>query len=138
MRVLDWAWIGLRWLFGAFFFSTGVVIVLYLVFGIGHTIVQPTAAAQVFDDALHRSGFMDPLIALSYLVGGAALALRRTTPLGLILLAPSVVVIFFFDAVLAHLVPIACAVAGVWGLLALRHFDGFRGLWSYGGPIRVA
>jgi hypothetical protein len=138
MRFLDYGLTGLRWLFGAFFFSTGVVIALYLTLHVGKAIVQPTAAAQALDDALHRSGFIDPLLSICYMVGGAALALRRTTPLGLILLAPSVVVIFFFDAFLAHAVAAACITAAVWGVLALRHFDGFRGLWNYGRPIRVA
>src|SRR4249919_1637249 len=103
MRPGDIAWIGLRWLFALFFFSTGVAIALGLTIGWPPAIQQPTASAQALYSALHAAGFMDPLLGASYLVGGAALALRRTAPLGLVLLAPSVVVIFFFDTFLARL-----------------------------------
>jgi hypothetical protein len=75
---------------------------------------------------------MDPLIGASYLVGGAALALRRTAPLGLILLAPTVVVIFFFDTFLARLPVPGVLTLAVWGLLALRLLPAYRGLWTYG------
>src|SRR4051812_12251151 len=77
MGVTDWAWTGLRWLYALFFFTTGVAILSHLVTGWPGPIHQPTIAAQALDDALHHSGFMDPLICASYLVGGAALALRR-------------------------------------------------------------
>jgi hypothetical protein len=126
------AWTGLRWLFALFFFATGVAIATSLLIGWPGLIHQPTASAQALDNALHQSGFMDPLIGASYLVGGTALALRRTAPLGLILLAPTVVVIFFFDTFLAASAPVGIAVVAIWGILALRHFSAFRGLWSYG------
>lgn len=142
MRWADWAWTGLRWLFALFFFATGVAIATSLTLGWPGAVHQPTVPAQAFDNALHHSGFMDPLIGASYLVGGAALAFRRTTPLGLILLAPSVVVIFFFDTFLAASAPVGVATLAVWGLLALRHLPRFHGLWSdspdHAPPNRVA
>ena len=138
MRVIDRAWTGLRWLFGLFFFATGVLIAVSLIFRVGHPPTQSRAAAAALDTALHKSGIIDPLLAAGYVAGGTALFLRRTTPLGLVLLAPAVVVITVFDIVLAA-APIGGLVTGaVWGLLALRHFDGFRGLWTYDAPMRVA
>jgi hypothetical protein len=132
MKWADAAWTGLRWLFALFFFLTGVAIAVHLATGWGSNIHQPTLSAQALDDALHQSGFMDPLIGASYLVGGAALALRRTAPLGLILLAPTVVVIFFFDTFLARLPVPGVLTLAVWGLLALRLLPAYRGLWTYG------
>ena len=68
--------------------------------------------------------------------GGAALAVRRTAPLGLVLLAPSVVAIFFFDTFLAGAPLPGLLTAAIWGALALRHFAAFKGLWSY-APARA-
>ena len=131
MRPAEMAWTGLRWLYGLFFFTTGIAIAVYVLFGIGGPPPPPTLADAAFQDALHRSGFIDPLLTVSFLVGGAALALRRTTPLGLVLLAPAVAVIACDDILLANAAPVGVAVAAIWGLLALRVFGGFRGLWSY-------
>ena len=138
MGLADKALTGLRWLFGAFFFVTGLFIAFHVATGLGGPPRQPTAAAQALDDALQASHIIDPLLAVSYLAGGGALALRRTTPLGLVLLAPAVAVIAIFDAVLAGLPAVGLGVAAVWGVLALRFFDGFGGLWTYGAPMRVA
>jgi hypothetical protein len=83
----------------------------------------------------------------SYLAGGAALAIRRTAPLGLALLAPAVTIILLFDVVVARLPVPGLAWPGlvwpglawpgldvelVWAVLALRHFDRFRCLWNVG------
>jgi hypothetical protein len=131
MRPVEMAWTLLRWLYALFFFATGVAIALHVMFGIGGPPTPPTAADAAFQGALHRSGFIDPLLAVSFLGGGGALALRRTTPLGLVLLAPAVAVIACDDILLANAAPVGVAVLVVWGLLALRVFPGFRGLWTY-------
>ncbi len=136
MRPAEMAWTGLRWLYGLFFFTTGIAIAVYVLFRIGGPPPPPTAADAAFQGALHRSGFIDPLLAVSFLVGGGALAPRRTTPLGLVLLAPAVAVIACDDILLANAAPVGLAVAAIWGLLALRVFAGFRGLWSYGPAQR--
>lgn len=132
MRLGDKAWNGLRWLYALFFFATGIAILIHILFGVGGPPAPPTQADAAFQGALHRSGFIDPLLAATYLVGGGALALRRTTPLGLILLAPAVGVIACDDILLANAAPVGIAVAAIWGVLALRFLDGFRGLWSFG------
>jgi len=138
MRAADMIWTGLRWIYALFFFTAGIAVVAFLLFHIAGPPVPPTAADAAFQGALHRSGFIDPLLAISYLAGGGALAFRRTAPLGLVLLAPSVVVIACDDILLANAAPVGVAVAVIWGLLALRVFGGFRGLWTYGETARPA
>lgn len=138
MELADRALTGLRWLFGIFFFATGALIAVHVTTGLGGPPPQPTAAARALDEALQASHLIDPLLAVTFLAGGGALALRRTTPLGLVLLAPAVAVIALFDTVLAGLPAVGLGVAAVWGLLALRFFGGFSGLWTYGAPMRVA
>ena len=137
MRLAELAWTGLRWLYALFFFGTGVAIIVFLMLHVGGPPIPPTEADRAFQAALHQSGFIDPLLAAGYLAGGGALFLRRTTPLGLVLLAPSVVVIACDDILLANAAPVGLAVLAIWGLLALRVFPAFRGLWSYGqAPAR--
>ncbi len=131
MRVSNKAWTGLRWIYALFFVATGVAIMLHVLVGIGEPPVPPTQADAAFQEALHRSGFIDPLLAVSYLVGGGSLFRRQTTPLGLVVLAPAVVVIACDDILLANAATVGIAVAAVWGALALRSFAGFHGLWSY-------
>ena len=125
------AWAVLRWLFGAFFAATGVVIIAAQFAGVAHGPPQPTAAAQAFTDALDATGFIDPVLGLVYLAGGVALIIRRTIPLGVVMLAPVVTVILLHNTLLAH-----NAVWGIgWGLalaaLAYRHRAGLAPLWNY-------
>ena len=119
-------WTFLRVTYGLFFFTTGVWIWLHLFTGRFPAPVQPTPQAAAFMTAFSATGFMDPLLGLSYLVGGGALAARRTAPLGLVILAPSVAVIFFFDLLLAGQTYWPILVAGWFAALSWR----FRaGLW---------
>jgi hypothetical protein len=41
-----------------------------------------------------ESGFLNPLLCLCCTIGGAALFLKRSSPLGLVILAPLVIIIF--------------------------------------------
>ena len=119
-----------RWIFGLFYFATGVWIALAQ-FGLSAPPPQPTPAASAFTNALTASRFVDPLIAVAYLFGGGALLLRRTSPVGVLLLAPIVVVIFFFHLVLSG--------QWVWGTinllwlaaLAWSHRTAYTPLWNY-------
>jgi|SRR5580765_6592726 len=71
--------------------------------GLFHLMAMPegtTPASSAFFAALHASGFMLPLLSLSFLIGGLLLLLDRTAPLGMILLAPPIVVIPLYNALL--------------------------------------
>ena len=134
MRPAEMTWTGLRWLYALFFFTTGLAIAVHVLLGVGGPPRAPTAAAQAFHDALGQTRFMDALVGASYLAGGGALLLRRTTPLGLVLLAPAATVILFDNVLLAGTAPVGLATAAVWGLLAWRFRSAFQGLWTYGAP----
>jgi len=124
-----------RWLFGLFYFSTGTAILLFTFFGLGSPPQQPTPDAAAFTAALTASRFIDPLSAFAFIVGGGALLVRRTTPFGLVVLAPVVVVIFTFHAVLSG--------QWIWGTvnlvwlaaLAWQFRSAFYPLWNY--PART-
>ncbi len=119
-----------RIVYGLFFLAIGLAILAWLVTGVGSAPTQPNPAAQAFTDALSRSRFIDPLLAISYVVGGAALLRDRTAPLGLVVLAPSVAVITLFHFLLSSQWPIGLAVASVFGVLALAYRQRLSALWT--------
>jgi hypothetical protein len=122
-----------RVIFGLFYLATGVAFFLNAFFGIGSPPDQPTAQATAFTLALTASHFIDPLLSLAYLAGGGALLRQRSAPLGILVLAPVVLVIFCFHLVLSG--------QWIWGtvnlvwLLALawQYRSAFYPLWSYSG-----
>jgi len=129
----DWLWRTARWLYGGYFIYTAVMIGRTLWIG-GKGVQQPTPEAKAFYDALHATGFLYPLMGITFGAGGLALLLHRTAPLGLALLAPSVGVIFLFHLMLTGNV--------VWGaewalgliLLAWHYRSAYTGLWNYTSP----
>jgi hypothetical protein len=123
--------IAARWIFGLWYLITGGAWFVAHALGRGAAHHEMAAGAIAFQRALTESQFMDPLLALACFFGGAALLLRRTSPLGIAILAPVVVVIFLFHLVLSG--------NWLWGTLNLVWFAGlawccrraFTSLWSY-------
>lgn len=119
-----------RWIFGLFYAAVGVWVTLGLL-GFAAPPQQPTPSAAAFTAALSASGIIDPLLALTYLSGGFALLSRRTAPLGIILLAPAVAVIFLFHIRLSGQW-IWGSVNLLWlGALAWYFRHAFVSLWNY-------
>jgi hypothetical protein len=120
-----------RWIFGLWYLITGGAWLVAHAIGRGTAHREVAAGAIAFQKALTESHFMDPLLALTCLFGGAALLIRRTAPLGIAMLAPVVVVIFLFHLVLSG--------NWTWGTLNLVWFAGlawcyrsaFTKLWTY-------
>jgi hypothetical protein len=93
---MNWAnifWAALRILFGAFFIYAPVMIIVQ--FGGNHP-PEAVPEAAALTGALNASGFMNPLLMIVCLVGGAAMLSDRLAPVGLILLAPPIAVIASF------------------------------------------
>jgi len=120
-----------RWIFGLWYFITGGAWLVAHAIGRGAAHHELAPGAIAFQKALTESLFMDPLLAVTCLFGGAALLFRRTAPLGIAMLAPLVVVIFLFHLVLTG--------NWMWGTLNLAWFAGlawcyraaFTTLWTY-------
>lgn len=129
-------WRVLRYLYAAYYLFIGVVLSLSVVGVIPPLHPRPGTESAAFQAALGRTGFMFPLLAITYIASACALLLHRTAPLGLVLLAPVAVVIFFTDTLLDT--------AWLWGtinavvLAALAwHFRfAFRPLFSYVVPLQ--
>lgn len=108
----------------------GLAILWWLLTGVGNPFTQPNPEAQAFTDALTRSRIVDPLLAISYAVGGAALLRDRTAPLGLVVLAPSVTMIMLFHFVLSGQWPIGLVVGLVCAVLAFGYRRRLAALWT--------
>jgi hypothetical protein len=129
-RLLRYADRAARWIFGLFYATTGVQVLAFQMFG-GEMGVQPTPEAQAFMNAIASSGFMNYLLAGSYIAGGAALLWRRTAPLGAALLAPSVAVILLFHLTLSG--------QWIWGplnavwlaVLLWNYRSAYTSMWRY-------
>jgi hypothetical protein len=100
-------------------------------------LTPPTAAARAFLDPLMATSFFTPLLAVTYLAGASALLFQRTAPLGIVLLAPAMVVIFLFHLFLTGMVVWGSLWAGALAVLAWGHRDAFRALVTFSGPARL-
>src|SRR5579859_1493795 len=90
---------------------------------------MPTGIAGQFIGALFQSHYMYVVSALQVL-GGVLLLVNRYVPLGLVLLGPVIVNIFFFHLLMDRSgLPLAIVVVILWGIVALRHRQYFSGIF---------
>lgn len=127
MQYRRYGWTIARVLFGLFFILSTIMILVQ--FGGQHP-PEAVAAAARFTEALNESGFMNPALIVVFLIGGTAMLFDRSAPIGLILLAPPVLVIAGFHWFLTH--------SYVWGtiwpvwlaILAWHYRSVFSRLWE--------
>lgn len=121
------------------YLTTGARVLLGLVFfvcgldGFLHFLPQPTEppseGALAFAVALLRSGYMFPLIKGTEVTVGALLLANRFVPLALVVIAPVIVNIFAFHAVLAPSgVVLASVLVALEIALAWAHRSAYRPL----------
>lgn len=127
MKYQDIAWSAFRVLFGLYFIFASVMVMMN--FGGNHP-PESVAAAGHFTLALDATGFMNPMLIASFLVAGVALLFNRTAPVGLIILAPSVLVIACFHWFLTGKY-VWGTIWPVWYLLLVWHYRHvFARLWA--------
>jgi putative oxidoreductase len=81
----------------------------------------PTGVAAQFFGAIFASHYWIVIFGIQ-VIGGLLLLLNRFVPLALVLLAPVIVNIFFFHALMATAgLPLAIVVVILWIILALRN-----------------
>jgi putative oxidoreductase len=106
----------------------------FLIFGLNgflHFIPMPppTGLAAQFFGAIFASHYWVVIFGLQ-VIGGVLLLLNRFVPLALVLLAPVIVNIFFFHALMATAgLPLAIVVVILWTILALRNKQHLSGIF---------
>ena len=96
-RAMKYLLVAVRLIFALYYFGVGALGLIT-----GDRAKDIANAATPFQRALSETGFMDPLLCLACLAGGGALLFQRTAPLGIVVLAPLVIIIFFFHLVITH------------------------------------
>lgn len=124
-------WRVLRYLYAAYYLVVGILLVLSLAGAITLPQLKVSEASGAFQAALGRTGFMFPLLAFTYIASACALCCHRTAPLGVVLLAPVAVVIFFTDTLLDTAWLFGTLNAVVLLALAWHFRSAYRPLWSY-------
>ena len=127
---MDKVVIAARWIFALFYTYVGASWFSFRLFGTAWPEHNEAPAAKALTTAFTASGIVDPLIYAASLAGGLCLFFRRTSPLGIVILAPLVTGIFLFHLVLNQ--------SWVWGAFHFCYLVavawGFRSafatLWS--------
>ena len=114
-----WASLIFRIGYGLFFFVVGLYGSYYLLSEGGSWFTVEPGPGADFQAALLETGFIAPAMYACYIVGGAALFFNRTSPLGIVVLAPFIVVIFFYNVLLGG--SVAWAVFWAGGLVFLAY-----------------
>lgn len=131
-------WRILRYLYAAYYLFVGVYLALSLVGVIAPPHPKVSEASAAFQGALVKTGFMFPLLALTYIASACALCLYRTAPLGLVLLAPVAVIIFFTDTLLDTAWLFGTLNLVVLVALAWHFRFAYRPLFSYSAELQGA
>jgi hypothetical protein len=121
----------LRWLYAAFYLLIGAQTTLALLGLIPVPDFDLSPRNAAFQAALGETGFIVPIMALVFMASGVLMFFRRTAPLGIVLLAPFVVVIFFTHLMLDGSTIWGTAHLGLLTLFAWQFRSAFRPLWSY-------
>lgn len=121
----------IRWVFGLFYACMGAAALTFHL--MDKPFVTPVNNAQeyAFTTAIKASGFVDPLITLTCLVGGILVLIRRTTPLGLAILTPLIFGIFLYHLVLSKSLVIGNVQLALLLVLVWFHRAAYRSLWNY-------
>jgi putative oxidoreductase len=89
----------------------------------------PTGVAGQFFGAIFASHYYVVIFGVQ-IIGGLLLLLNRLVPLALVILAPVIVNIFFFHALMAPAgLPLAIVVVILWTILALRNKQHLSGIF---------
>jgi uncharacterized membrane protein YphA (DoxX/SURF4 family) len=113
----------------------GLIFVVFGLNGFLHFIPMPPPAgvAGQFFGAIFASHYWVVIFGLQ-VIGGLLLLINRFVALALVLLAPVIVNIFFFHALMASAgLPLAIVVVILWAIVALRNKQHLAGIFAQQG-----
>lgn len=131
-------WRAVRWLYAAFYIASGVRIAATVLGIAPPPDIASSPESAAFQQALARTGFIMPLLSVTCIAAGIALLFHRSAPLGIVLLAPAIVVIFLTnllltDSLIGQGLLWGGLHAGVLAALAWHFRAAFPPLWNYPG-----
>ncbi|NIB42215.1 hypothetical protein HBA55_21590 [Pseudomaricurvus alkylphenolicus] len=129
----------LRWIFGSYYLLVGIAVALSLLGVIpGADRIDFGKGINDFIAALERTGFALGALAVTYTVAGALILSHKTAHLGIVILAPAVVMIFLTHLFVEEGAP-------VWGslhmailmALAWQYRHGYASLFDFNGTAAM-
>lgn len=125
----------LRWIYALLFFLIGARSLLVMAGLMPSPEYSGSPEAKAFAEAIFSKGYISPLMAITYFVAGILIIIKRTAPLGLVILAP-----FIVSILLTHLMfepnPIfGIIIALLWVLFAWRFRKTYQPMWNYRDTI---
>lgn len=121
----------LRWLYASFYLLIGIQTALALLGIIPAPEFDMSPRNAAFQEALGETGFIVPIMALVYISAGGLMFSQRTAPLGIVLLTPFVVGIFFTHLLLDGSVIWGTAHLALLAIFAWQLRSAYRPLWTH-------
>ena len=121
----------IRWMYASFFFLIGVHSLLMVSGMLPASEFPGSPETKAFTDAIFATGFIGPIMSVTYIGAGILMLFNRTAPLGIVLLAPFVVVILFTHLMLNGEPAFGILLAALLGLFAWQFRDAYHLLWNY-------
>lgn len=127
----------IRWIYAAFFFLIGAQSLLVLAGILPASEFPGSPETKAFTEAIFATGFIGPIMSITYVASGILMLFNRTAPLGIVLLAPFVVVILFTHLMLNGSPAFGILLAAFLGLFAWQFRDAYQLLWNYRGDVNL-
>jgi hypothetical protein len=121
----------IRWIYSVFFFLIGAQALLVLAGILPHSGYPGSPESKAFTDAVFSTGFIGPIMSITYVSSGILMLFNRTAPLGIVLLAPFVVVILFTHLMLNGTPALGIIIASLLGLFAWQFRKAYQPMWNY-------
>ena len=120
-----------RWIYSIFFLLIGAHSLLMYAGILPAMDYSGSPEIVAFEEAIFSTGFIGPIMAVTYFSSGILMLFKRTTPLGLVLLAPFVLVILFTHLMLNGKPPLGIIIAFLWGLISWQFRKAYIPMWNY-------
>lgn len=120
-----------RWVYSVFFFLIGAHALLVSAGILPHSEYPGSPESKAFAEAVFSTGFIGPIMSITYVASGILMLFKRTAPLGIVLLVPFVVVILFTHLMLNGNPVFGIILASLLGLFAWQFRKAYQPMWNY-------
>ena len=121
-----------RWIYAVLFLLMGAHSLLVYAGILPHNNGYPgSPEIKAFTEVIFSTGFIGPIMSITYFSSGILMLFNRTAPLGIVLLAPFVVVILFTHLMLNGNPAIGIITALLLGVFAWQFRKAYQPMWNY-------
>ena len=120
----------LRWVYALLFLLIGARSLLVIAGLLPGSEYPGSPEAKAFAEAIFAKGFISPLMSVTFFIAGILIFIKRTAPLGLVLLAPFIVSILFTHLMFEPNPIFGILIALLWLLFAWRFRKAYQPMWN--------